>query len=104
MRKGEITIQYLQDYIRAKDFKPELKKDYFLKLSEEVGELARAMRKSLRPESSGQIKETVEEELWDVIYYALAIANLYDVDMETVIPVKEALNNEKYGTGMVFNP
>ncbi len=104
MRIGDITIKYLQDYIKAKDFQPELTKEYFLKLSEEVGELARAMRKNLRPQSSGQIKETVEEEIWDVIYYALALANLYDMDMETVIPVKESLNNEKYGTGIVFNP
>ena len=62
------------------------------------------MRKDLRPACGGQIKETVEEELWDVIYYALAIANCYDVDMEEVIPLKEAVNNAKYDTGRVFNP
>lgn len=42
--------------------------------------------------------------MWDVIYYALAIANCYDVDMEEVIPLKEAVNNAKYDTGRVFNP
>ena len=35
------------------------------------------------------IKGTVDEELWDVIYYALAIANLYEIDMEQVIKTKE---------------
>lgn len=41
---GRTTIKYLQNFIREKDYHPELAKDYFLKLSEEVGELSRAMR------------------------------------------------------------
>lgn len=77
-----ITISYLQEYIKSKDFHPELKDRYFMKLAEEVGELARAMRKDLRPETEGAIKETIEEELWDVVYYILAIANTYEIDLE----------------------
>jgi len=97
-----ITISYLQEYIKSKDFQPELKEKYFMKLAEEVGELSRAMRKDLRPETEGAIKETVEEELWDVIYYILAIANIYEIDLEKVIPIKERINNEKYGNTIKF--
>ncbi|MDD4124857.1 MAG: MazG nucleotide pyrophosphohydrolase domain-containing protein [Eubacteriales bacterium] len=97
-----ITIKYLQEYIKSNDFNPEAKDGYFMKLAEEVGELSRAMRKNLRPQAEGQIKETVEEELWDVIYYALAIANLYNIDLEKIIPAKEKINNEKYGDSIVF--
>ncbi|MDF2504081.1 MazG nucleotide pyrophosphohydrolase domain-containing protein [Clostridium sp.] len=64
-----VTLKYLQKYIKSKDYSPELKKDYFLKLSEEVGELARAMRRNVNPATETRIKETIEEELWDVIYY-----------------------------------
>jgi NTP pyrophosphatase (non-canonical NTP hydrolase) len=102
--RGSITLKYLQEYIKAKDYSPDLKGDYFLKLSEEVGELARAMRKSPKPATDTQIKGTIEEELWDVIYYALALANCYEIDMERWIPVKEKINNEKYNTGITFNP
>ena len=70
---GKTTIKYLQSFIKAKDYKPELAKDYFLKLSEEVGELSRAMRKGLKAPNSNDIKGTIDEEVWDVIYYALAI-------------------------------
>ena len=42
---GKTTVGYLQKYIASKDYHPELKETYFLKLSEEVGELALAMRK-----------------------------------------------------------
>ena len=99
---GKTTIKYLQNYIKSKDHHPELIKDYFLKLSEEVGELARAMRKNLARGEGEGIKETIDEELWDIIYYSLAIANCYDIDLESVIKEKEELNNEKYNTGIVF--
>lgn len=104
MNNGVITVKYLQEYIKSKDFNRERVKDYFLKLTEETGELARAIRKDLRPAAQTQVKETVEEELWDVIYYALAIANCYDIDLEQIIPQKEAINNNKYNTGIVFEP
>ncbi len=99
---GKTTIKYLQDYIKAKDYHPERKKDYFLKLSEEVGELAKAIRKDLVRGEGDHIKETIDEELWDVIYYALALANCYNIDIEEVIKVKEDINNAKYNTGIVF--
>lgn len=63
--EGKITIQYLQEYIKAKDHHPERKKDCFLKLSEEVGELAKAMRKAPPPATETDLKGTPEEELWD---------------------------------------
>ena len=97
---GKTTIKYLQNYIRSKDHHPELKKEYFLKLSEEVGELARAMRKELLIENG--IKDTIDEELWDIIYYTVAIANCYEIDLESAIKEKEVINNEKYNTGISF--
>ena len=93
---GRISVAYLQSYIKSKDHHPELAKDYFLKLAEETGELARAMHKGLRPRSSEEFRGTVDEELWDVIYFALAIANCYGIDMESVSPQKEAFNNIRY--------
>ncbi len=99
---GRITVKYLQNYIKQKDYDPNLLKDYFFKLSEEVGELARAMRKGSKAENYENIKGTIDEELWDVIYYAIAIANLYDIDPEQTIKAKEKLNQVKYPTSVVF--
>ncbi|MDL2225813.1 hypothetical protein LJC20_06440 [Eubacteriales bacterium OttesenSCG-928-M02] len=92
------TIAALQQYIKEKDYHPEQIKDYFLKLSEEVGELAEAIRKNTAPVHESTFKGSVEEEIYDVIYYALAIANCYDIDVEKWIPVKERMNDLKYGT------
>lgn len=99
---GKTSIKYLQEYIKEKDYNPELKKDYFLKLSEEVGELAKAMRKGVLYKDNDSIKGTIDEELWDVMYYTLALANCYDIDLESTINVKEDINNRKYNTGIVF--
>lgn len=99
---GKTSVKYLQEYIKEKDYKPELKNNYFLKLSEEVGELAQAIRKDVLYKNSDNIKGTIDEEIWDVIYYALAIANCYDIDVESTIKLKEAINNEKYNTGIDF--
>ena len=46
MDKGKITIKYLQQYIKSKDYNPDLTMEYYLKLSEETGELAKAIRKN----------------------------------------------------------
>lgn len=93
---GRISVAYLQSYIKSKDCRPELVKDYFLKLAEETGELAQAMRKGLRPGPDGDIINTIDEELGDVIYYALAIANCYGIDMESVIEKKAVFNYARY--------
>ena len=99
---GKTTVKYLQNFIRQKDYAPELLKDYFLKLTEEVGELSRAMRKGLKARNGEDIKGTIDEELWDVIYYAIAIANLYDVDLEQVIKTKSEMNQTRYPSSVIF--
>lgn len=99
---GRTTVKYLQNFIRQKDYNPELLKDYFLKLTEEVGELSRAIRKGLKAQDQKDIKGTIDEEIWDVIYYAIAIANLYDIDLEQVIKTKSEMNQSRYPSAVVF--
>ena len=92
---NEISIKKLQNFIKSKDFNPNLKQEYFLKLIEEVGELSEAIRKDIRLKDS-DIKGTVEEELYDVLYYVLALANVYDINLEECAQLKEKINKEKY--------
>lgn len=91
-----INLSDLQEYIKEKDFRPDLKHAYFLKLVEEVGELSEALRKDKRMKNLG-IKGTIEEELYDVLYYVLALANVYDIDLEECFHLKEKINDKKYG-------
>ena len=95
-----LTIRKMQKYLKEKykRTKPEDIKNtqrYFLKLIEEVGELAEVIRKEQRMEGNN-IKGTIEE-LSDVLYYVLMIANTYDIDLEDCFRMKEELNCVRYG-------
>ena len=67
-----------------------------LKLIEEFGELAENIRKDVRYDGKN-IKGTIEEEVFDVFYYIIAIANDYGIDLEKIFYIKDELNEVKYG-------
>lgn len=93
---NDITISKLQNFIKSKDFNPDLKHGYFLKLIEEVGELPEAIRKDIRLNADNDIKGTVEEELYDVLYYVIALANVYNINLEECTELKEKIKKGKY--------
>jgi len=92
----DLTLKELQQYIKEKDYKPELKHAYFQKLIEEVGELSEVIRKGKRLNQQETIKGTIEEELYDVLYYIVSLANVYNIDLEDCFELKEAINQKKY--------
>ncbi len=94
---SDLTLRALQRHIRQNDYQPEALLRYLQKLMEEVGELARAMQEGTLYRDSGDIKGTIDEELYDVLYYVAAIANLYDIDLESAVRLKETVNARKYG-------
>ncbi|MFZ5392420.1 MAG: MazG nucleotide pyrophosphohydrolase domain-containing protein [Patescibacteria group bacterium] len=97
-----MTLKELCEYIKKNDFQQDRKHSYLMKLVEEVGELSQMIRKvdfkkeKCRLADTGQIKDTLDEELYDVLYYVLALANLYDVDLEECFRLKEEYNKSKY--------
>jgi len=90
------SISEFQEMIKQRDYDPEKCELYFMKLVEEVWELGRAMRKKLKYEQWWSIKNTIDEEIYDIIYYVLAIANLYDVDFDEAMMLKEKINDKRY--------
>ena len=90
-----MKIADLQKFIKERDYKPELKEKYFMKLIEEVGELSEVIRKDKRM-LNNEIKGSIEEELYDVLYYICALANCYDIDLEECHELKSELNQRKW--------
>lgn len=94
-----LTLNYLQkaiqkiDGVTLGDSKPADR--YFMKFIEEVGELSECVRKNKRM-IDNSIKNTVEEELYDVLYYIICLANVYNIDLEKSIFLKEEINSKKY--------
>ena len=79
--ENDLSIRKLQKCIGNIDHKSNLNDKYMLKLMEEVGELAEVIRKNKRMEEEGTIKGTIEEELSDVLYYIVCLANINDIDL-----------------------
>lgn len=96
---NNLTLNYLQkaiqkvDGITLGDSKSADK--YFMKFIEEVGELSECVRKNKRM-IDNNIKDTIEEELYDVLYYIVCLANVYDINIEKSIFLKEKINSKKY--------
>lgn len=100
--KRELTIKELQKVFQEICHKNNTVEKCMLKLMEEVGELAEVVRKDKRMENK-LIKGTIEEELQDVLYYVIHLANLYGIDLEECIYLKEELNCQKYNRENVLD-
>ena len=91
----KIAISTYQTYLKEKYQKPSHTVGLFLKLVEEVGEVAEALNKQ-RGRKYDDGLSSLSEELADVLHYALAIAAVNDIHLETVILEKDRKASIKY--------
>lgn len=95
------TMQDYQRYVRAmcaeRGFNGNTHEQKLLLFVEEVGEMAKAMRKSagLLLDESKDNAFSLEEEFADVLIYLLDLANGYDIDLEQAFRDKEVLNDKR---------
>ena len=96
--KTPITLEKLQKYVAKRDNKSKKKMDYFMKFIEEVGELSEMIKKERKldyeDESAQAIKHTIDEEIVDVLYYLVVLANIHDVDLEQAFNRKMDYNEQ----------
>ena len=91
------TLAELQEYVVRleveRGFSTQSARDKCLLLGEELGELFRAVRRAegLRVDPSSRVAD-VADELADCLIYLCAIANRYELDLETAFRAKEARN------------
>lgn len=85
---------YLYDHYKSHGMDTSL----FMKLVEEVGEVAEVLNKrDGRKASDGvDLKSQLANELADVIHYAFAIASLNHIDLNDVILEKDKMASIKY--------
>jgi len=72
--------------------------EIFLLFSEEIGELAKAIRNNLKiyHEEGKKIKQDeLEDEFADVFSYMIDLANQFDIDLETAFRNKEKKNAKR---------
>lgn len=94
------AIKSFQHYYRRaalqRGYSGENAKDCLLLMVEEVGELARALRKRMKLARHGKpIPNQEDLELADVFLYVVHMANILKIDLASVVQRKELLNIQK---------
>lgn len=94
----KISITDYEDYLYDHYKNHGIDSSLFMKLVEEVGEVAEVMNKRDGRKASGSedLKEQLANELVDVIHYAVAIASLNQIDLNDVILEKDRKASIKY--------
>lgn len=100
-KKVYLTIKKLQECILKIEKKKNSKEKYMLKLVEKVGKLAKAIDEDARMKNK-EINGTIEGELQDILYYVTCLSNLYEMDLEECIYLKEEINCKKNDRENVF--
>ena len=94
----EISIRNLEDYLAHRYGGWGVDQGMFMKLVEEIGEVAEVMNKMAGRKANDEedLKEHLGIELADMLHYILAIAALHDIDMERIILEKDKKASIKY--------
>ena len=93
-----ITIESLQSYLAHRYRGWGNDQSMFMKLVEEIGEVAEVLNKKAGRKANDEtdLTEHLGIELADMIHYILAIAALNDIDMERIILEKDKKASVKY--------
>lgn len=89
--------RYYERVARLRGYGDETVQDTMMLLMEEVGELARAIRKRLELRRDGNpITNDAAMELADIQLYVLHLANLLDIDLANAVLQKERVNDRRF--------
>lgn len=88
--------QYVKELENERGFDHQTVIEKCLLLGEEIGELYKAVRKTehIKIDTNSQ-KHEVSNELADILIYVCAIANRYNIDLETAFLQKEEINKKR---------
>ena len=94
-----VTVKELEEYLLDHYGSGGIDQSLFMKLVEEIGEVAEVLNKKAGRKARGSedLQRQLGNELADVIHYAVAIAALNGLDMNEIILEKDKAASVKYG-------
>jgi len=91
---------YYKVHAKRRGYDGESPQDTMLLLTEELGELARAVRRHVGLDrSGGYSREDVREEVADVQLYLVHLANILGADLARAVTEKERINDQRHRAG-----
>ena len=96
---NKITIDALQAYLSDRYSGWATEQSMFMKLVEEMGEVAEVLNKRAGRKASGNedLQEQLGTELVDMIHYIVAIAAINEIDLSRIMIEKDRVASVKYG-------
>lgn len=92
---NELTIKDLQKYLALKYNNGRTSSALFMKLVEEIGEVAEVLNQ-LEGRKASSSDKSLENELVDVLHYVVAIASINDINLTKAIIEKDRNASIKY--------
>ena len=101
----KISVRDYEDYLYDHYKEYGIDTSLFMKLVEEVGEVAEVLNKrdGRKASDNEDLKFQLANELVDVIHYAFAIASLNNIDLNDVILEKDKKASIKYNHEKILN-
>lgn len=100
--KQQATLSDLQIYVQkmcaANGWDKSTHLETWLLFTEEIGELAKAIRDTdqlYQEKEKTNIRENLEGEFADVLSYLLHLANIFEINLEQAFRDKEAINAQR---------
>jgi NTP pyrophosphatase (non-canonical NTP hydrolase) len=91
--------KYSEDMVKERGFDKETTTEVFMLLTEELGELAKAIRKNQGIHTDKKSKEhSIDHEMADVFVYMLDLCNHLNIDLEKAFRDKEEINKKRVWT------
>lgn len=93
-----ITIEALQAYLSGRHGGWANEQGLFMKLVEELGEVAEVLNKRAGRKSSDErdLQEELGTELSDMLHYIVAIASINEIDLNEIVIQKDRAASLKY--------
>jgi len=91
----KLALEDIQDYLSNKYKDKVTPESLFMKLIEEIGEVAETLNQAKGRKNGDDT--SLEKELADVIHYTIAIASVSNIDLSSAILEKDREASIKYG-------
>ena len=94
-----VTVKDMESYLADRYGGWATEQGLFLKLVEEIGEVAEVVNKraGIKPSDENDLKEQLASELADMLHYIVALAGITNIDLEKAIIKKDKTASLKYG-------
>lgn len=98
----QVSIKMLEDYLHHRYKSWANEQGLFMKLVEEIGEVAEVLNKRAGRKASEEddLEEQLGTELADMIHYIVAIAAINEIDLNDIILKKDRVASVKYNHDM----